>query len=312
MNKILTELQIPKEQRALLLDLGIKDREQLALELASSYSYSIEINTAKEKPIKQLSLDSPESFIDEFGNEYTRDYSDTHEGFDYFKNGNLITKQQFDKEYQDSLDDVVENQNTQHYSNLTVPGGTNYTENAIQTPNIINRSTAHIKDFANGIANMLGWFRSDEKSNLSTRMRYLEEYRSTEEEHEELQRLYEIQRQGITSKTRRILEVQSDLFQKGRDKEDLISNNIKEVDDKIKSGLQSQIDALQSNGNIVEKNEGNIYPEIYINGILIEYPKRTSGKFDRNKTLESLKEEYNKNISGKKNTSENQFLQLLN
>ena len=35
LNKILTELQIPKEQRQLILDLGITDREQIALELAS-------------------------------------------------------------------------------------------------------------------------------------------------------------------------------------------------------------------------------------------------------------------------------------
>lgn len=40
---------IPKEQKQLLLDLGISDREQLVLELASKYSYSVEINTATIK-----------------------------------------------------------------------------------------------------------------------------------------------------------------------------------------------------------------------------------------------------------------------
>ena len=40
LNKILTEIQIPKEQKQLLLDLNITDREQLALELDANYSYS--------------------------------------------------------------------------------------------------------------------------------------------------------------------------------------------------------------------------------------------------------------------------------
>ena len=39
LDKILTELAIPKEQKQLLLDLGINDREQLALELASKYGF---------------------------------------------------------------------------------------------------------------------------------------------------------------------------------------------------------------------------------------------------------------------------------
>lgn len=48
---------------------------------------------------------------------------------------------------------------TQHYSNLTVPGGTNYTENEIATPAIIPSIKGHAKfSTSNGI----GWFRSDE------------------------------------------------------------------------------------------------------------------------------------------------------
>ena len=38
LNKILTELQIPREQKELILNLGKTDREQIALELASNYS----------------------------------------------------------------------------------------------------------------------------------------------------------------------------------------------------------------------------------------------------------------------------------
>ena len=47
LDKILSELEIPKEQKQLILNLNISDREQIILELASKYSYSVEINTAK-------------------------------------------------------------------------------------------------------------------------------------------------------------------------------------------------------------------------------------------------------------------------
>jgi hypothetical protein len=49
LDKILTELAIPKEQKQLLLDLGIKDREQLAVELASKYAFTVEMNVVFEK-----------------------------------------------------------------------------------------------------------------------------------------------------------------------------------------------------------------------------------------------------------------------
>lgn len=205
LEKILAELAVPREQRELIKGLGKTNLNEIVTDLLANYSYTIEINTAKEKPVKQLSLDSPESFIDDFGNEYTRDYSDTHEGFDYFKNGNLITKQQFDKEYQDSLDDVVENQNTQYYSNLTVPGGTNYTENEIATPAI----TPSIKGHAQfSTDNGIGWFRSDDKTIDNV-------FSIPESDKSFVTRVDDSLR--TPTKTRRILEVQSDLYQKSRD-----------------------------------------------------------------------------------------------
>lgn len=49
---------------------------------------------------------------------------------------------------------------TQHYSDLTVPGGTNYTENEISTPTI----TYSIKGHAQFATNKgIGWFRSDDR-----------------------------------------------------------------------------------------------------------------------------------------------------
>lgn len=158
------ELGISKQQLDLLKESDGNTIEEKFTSFVTNYSYTVEINTAKEKPVKQLSLDSPESFIDDFGNEYTRDYSDTQEGFDYFKNGNLITKQQFDKEYQNSLEEVTENKNTEYYSNLTVPGGTNgsYIEANIETPMIVPSIQSHAQFKTD---NTIGWMRADEKQN---------------------------------------------------------------------------------------------------------------------------------------------------
>ena len=50
---------------------------------------------------------------------------------------------------------------TQIYSNLTVPGGTNYTEQEIATPEITPNIKGHA---AFSTAKGIGWFRSDEAS----------------------------------------------------------------------------------------------------------------------------------------------------
>jgi hypothetical protein len=50
---------------------------------------------------------------------------------------------------------------TQHYSNLTVPGGTAYTENEISTPLITPSIKGHAQ-FATDKG--IGWFRSDEQA----------------------------------------------------------------------------------------------------------------------------------------------------
>lgn len=136
LEKILTELQIPKEQRELLLSLNIKDREQLALELASNYSYTVEINTAKTK------------------NNPTQYYSNLTVNEDFYKNNP-------DWEYK---------------------------EQRITTPLITPSIKGHAQ-FAE--SNDIGWFRAWYN-------------KKTGEVH--------------------VIEVQSDLFQKGRDKEDLVFN----------------------------------------------------------------------------------------
>lgn len=139
LNKILSELQIPKEQKEIILNLGIADREQIALELASNYSYTVEINTAKNIRV------TPKKDI-----EFTED--------DY-ENLQRLDADQLGLPY-----DTEDLGNSQYYSNLTVPGGTNYTENEIATPAI----TPSIKGHAAFSSDSgIGWFRSDEKQNYT-------------------------------------------------------------------------------------------------------------------------------------------------
>ena len=163
-------------------------REQLALELASNYSYTVEINTAKDK-IK-----------DAFGNVWVDEYPNKKIG-DYVTIDNkewkiLGTRFEDDSWGESGLDEresfIVGNDGepTQHYSNLTVNEDFyknnpdwEYKEQRITTPLITPSIRGHAQ-FAE--ANDIGWFRAWYN-------------KKTGEVH--------------------VLEVQSDLFQKGRDKQ---------------------------------------------------------------------------------------------
>jgi hypothetical protein len=127
LDKILQELQVPKEQRKLITDMGLDGREEILLELASKYSYAIEVKTVTERIQRDQSYLQP----------WERD--------------------------EEALQTVE--RNTSHYSNLTVPGGTNYTENEISTPLI----TPSIKGHAQFSTDQgIGWFRGDEQTKKGT------------------------------------------------------------------------------------------------------------------------------------------------
>ena len=169
LNKILTELQIPKAQKQIILDKNISDREEIITSLLAENSFVVEVNTAKKG----------EQRYDEVQNR-------------------IIQNEDSDKP-------------SNYYQQLTVPGGTNYTENEISTPDIIPNIKGHAQFSTD---NGIGWFRSDDKVS-----NFKESYKG------ELNNVPSdiLEEQGyLSTKTRRILEVQSDLFQKGRDKKDLI------------------------------------------------------------------------------------------
>ena len=165
-----------------------------------------------------------------------------------------------------------EDENTSHYSSLTVPGGTNYTEQEIATPAITPSIKGHAQ-FATD--NGIGWFRSDEQVDK-------------EGVYDELGFSSDLETSS-GSKTRRILEVQSDLFQKGRDKADLI----KKINP---SGFEI---------------EGFKY-RTFNNQSKLEYIKGTTPFDEKITTKEDYDNAFLQFSTKEKDPSENQFLQLLN
>jgi hypothetical protein len=244
---------------------------ELITAMISAYSYTIEINTATSKM--------------------------TRGNYDY-----MFTEEELNSETP-----------TNHYSNLTVPGGTKYTENAFQTPNIINTSVAHINDFAEGIANMLGWFRSDDKSFLKQSMSIQNKEKDFEFAGSKYTQEYSLAKGLVhkkdgniisqeeyrkakyaTPKTRRILEVQSDLFQKGRDSKVLSKKlEIKKVGDTfISNGEKFTVTNIDTDSELYEL-------------ITIQDSQGRTATMRRTQLEKRFDERGD-------NSSENQFLQLLN
>jgi len=278
LDKTLTELQVPKDQKEIILNKGITDREEIITSLLAENSFIVEVNISNER------TDTLFTFKDfnYNGDEITTNHKNTYR--EYFKNGKQISKE----EWGNIVKLYRENKPTQYYSNLTVPGGTNYTENEITTPDI----TPNIKGHARfSTDNGIGWFRSDDKTIDSTLEEYEVEYEGWGGTSQYVQK-HEGSSGGIVTKTRRILEVQSDLFQKGRDKKDLVGG-FKYFDNKF---------------------EDTEY--VYKNQRPGEYIKLKKGVGQFSKAISITKEEYESKAPIKQQPKElskkNQFLQLLN
>ena len=229
---------------------------------------------------------------------------------------------------------------TQYYSKLTVPGGTKYTENEISTPDI----TPNIKGHARFSTDQgIGWFRSDEKESgvyeskndfpltikntlyrfsnqgnkyikqsgdagFFTRVKRVE---ISEKEFKEASKLY-TESKGKkyidSSKTRRILEVQSDLFQKGRTNSTLIDAII--YNDITDATVNKLLDNRFEVGQKFKVND-SWFEVLDIQGDLYKV-QNTNNKREAILTKKALANSINKrNISDSK-IPENDFLQLLN
>ena len=163
---------VPKEQLQILQQ-EYKEgdsKEDLAIRLASNYAFSVEINTAKQEGYREW---------DKFRNQPNFEYNGAFyevksmvpsgevdsRGFEYpdidfyYKDGKEISE----KEYEDALNNLAKskNLNTQYYSNLTVPGGTNgsYREQNFETPLIkVPKSHAQFNT-----ENTIGFSRNDDR-----------------------------------------------------------------------------------------------------------------------------------------------------
>ena len=285
LDKILSELAISKEQKTLIEGIqkdmsyyeDIPFNEQLAIELTNRYSYVIKINTAKTPKVGEKFLDR------EYGYELE------------------VTEETLQNQINDGF--VDNNLNTQYYSNLTVPGGTNYTENEISTPLI----TPSIKGHAQFSTDSgIGWFRADEAIAYGENTGNTISFPSIDG-----QEVVSIPEQTLAkSKARRILEVQSDLFQKGRDSKDLIT-----IINQREEGVS---DFGDTETFVVEGYRYNFNGADEYNDFEDQFSKRRiiNGKIDNDSQQFISKEEFAKAYSDYKNpginSPSNQFLQLLN
>lgn len=226
--KKIGELGVPKEQLELIRQSkGDNIAEKLSSFIAE-YSYTVEINTAKD------------GIKDAFGNVWVDEYPNKKIG-DYITIDNKqwkITGTRFEDdswgssglEQRESFIVGSEGENTNYYNNLTVPGGTNYTEQEIATPAI----TPNIKGHAQFATDKgIGWFRSDEQ---------VTEGKVYQEEEDDYGPAILQTYDGKPTKTRRILEVQSDWGQKQRKSSD--------PDINVKYDIQQIINDLQKSGDL--------------------------------------------------------------
>lgn len=306
LNKILTELQVPKDQKQLILDLGISDREKIALELASKYSYAVEINISTE-----LIKNNNPTFAESQGFDFGTDEKALTEfqWKEYQFRTERITKEEYD-EYLQNLDEKYKIKdlyvNTSYYNNLSVPGGINYTEQEISTPLITPSIKGHAQ-FATD--NGIGWFRSDIQAvELSAQNAATNNKGNLTP--------FDNDYGKVPTKTRRILEVQSDLFQKGRDNKFLDKNAV-EIDKRgedfgdLKPPTPNTVKSINSNKNqfLQLLNKDNNWVTFFIKSIIQDSTKKgydkvlfpsgnTASKVEGHTTLEEFKKQKEDRLNG--------------
>lgn len=245
--KMQADLGIPKDQLEILKSFNTQDRGELISSLLANYSYAVEINTAKDRTIS-------DQYVEENGLYYRID-SEYGIKTEISKENYDLNKEEFP---------------TNYYSDLTVPGGTNYTENEIATPAITPSIKGHAQ-FATDKG--IGWFRSDDKdirrSVVKDEDLYFEEIEGigmseiSKEEYENAN--------IDKTKTRRILELQSDLFQKGRENKYLISNLENTLEE---MGLYTPKKMVSSNQFLQLLNKDNNWVTFFVRAIIQDSAKK--------------------------------------
>lgn len=250
-NKIM-QLGVPRNQLALLMDQPGETVEEKLASFAGTYSYAVEINISTQETYNNSNFDlgkfryytvvgrspgegeeAPLIYMkgllsktkEGSTQKLTRQYEELmsrmgipletqrRSNGEYNYRGDEITRDEYVKAYERRYKEpygTAITKNTIYHSDLTVPGGTNYTENEIATPDITSAIKGHAQ-FATDRG--IGWFRSDDKAPI------VEGFTENKEAPAERGREDAVFKEE--PKTRRILEVQSDLFQKGRQLEEL-------------------------------------------------------------------------------------------
>jgi hypothetical protein len=329
LNKILTELQIPKTQKQLILDKEFTSgyvseldlRENIITSLLAENSFVVEVNTAFERSRTDL-VDGAWNF-EYNGNKY---YSMSYNHFT--KNGKDITEEEF-LEAEKKSKEIP----TTHYISLGVPGGTNYTENEIATPGITPNIEGHA-EFATDKG--IGWFRSDDKTADELKGNWIkseselpnefvfsgERYFKENGEWQTKNKFIEdietiIWRYNMSlgneriqnkpqEKTRRVLEVQSDLFQKGRDSKKLSGSELIFSSKYPQVSLPDNVTKSKENIGTTDFGYGLVFEDI--NYFYVQTGERASLFNEKEGFFEST------DIYARvpKSNPENDFLQLLN
>jgi hypothetical protein len=217
-NKIQQDLQAPKGQVEMLKKLmqgkQYTDIGTLITDVMTELSYTIEVNLSTVRLDNDDKRDYDNFTLD--GETYSYNFiifekrreSDEDSGMDeYTRNGDLIEREEYNRAYKKYRELNKKVTPSQAYVGLTVPGGANYRENEIKTPDITPSIKGHAA-FASDKG--IGWFRSDDRAH--TKMVERTEWNPNDEKVE----TFNEERIGEITKTRRILEIQSDLFQKSR------------------------------------------------------------------------------------------------
>ena len=301
-------------------------REEIITSLLADNSFTVEINTSEKN------LKDDENAVEYDGYLYKKENGEIYSRKNYWNTGWVLFKNaEFilnDTGVFEKLESKENKTPTQYYSNLTVPGGTNYTENEIATPAITPSIKGHSR-FATD--NGIGWFRSDDKILEDTTdlekefQEALEDGRIDQDNYE-----YAIRNKyrGFTAtKTRRILEVQSDLFQKGRDKKDLVNNeSLQELEEKkkelenkleketlsiLKGTIKIDLDRINSKINALKNkenqflqllNKNNNWVTFFVKSIIQDSAKKgyekvlfpkgdTAAKIEGHQTLEEFRKQ---------------------
>jgi len=268
-------------------------KDEIAVAIAAVYSYTVDINIAEET--LNLQDKKPDSFnlmgddYDKSENKYYKHPEDTE---NYFTSKYEISRSEYSKAqlaYGNTLKPTT--RNTQYYSNLSAPGGTKgkskyegnpdweYQELEISTPLI----TPSIKGHAQfSTPNGIGWVR-----------------------------VWYNKKTGVVE----IQEIQSDLFQKGRDKKDLATKDygldpdfyrenfdtVEEMKEYEKTAMMNENKSPQ-NQFLQLLNKDNNWVTFFVKSIMQDSAKKgykkvlfptgnTASKVEGHTTLEEYKKE---------------------